>query len=346
MPIYRIADDKIVSMKTTTFGQEGLKERQDLQRMLKDNISVLSPDDEILVVAEEYSNWEDSKRRIDLLGIDKRANLVVIELKRTEDGGHMDLQAIRYAAMISTLTFDDLVSAYSEYLVKSESEKDAEGELLKFLEWEKPLEEKFGQEVKIILASADFSKELTTSVIWLNDSDLDIRCVRLQPYESKDGILLDVQTLIPIREAADYQMRKKGKEQKERESARSSGRDLTKYNVRVAGGELHEKQYKNRAMLHLVSGVLRNGGTPERIEEITKRDIFKSFDGELDAQQIREAMPPGRYRHYFTKENEIFRINGKTYLLRYNVWGPETIDYAQTIQKEFPKLNIEFTPSD
>ena len=34
-----------------------------------------------------------------LLCIDREANLVVVELKRTEDGGHMDLQAIRYAAM-------------------------------------------------------------------------------------------------------------------------------------------------------------------------------------------------------------------------------------------------------
>jgi len=32
-------------------------------------------------------------------------------LKRTEDGGHLELQAIRYAAMVSTMTFDQAVSA-------------------------------------------------------------------------------------------------------------------------------------------------------------------------------------------------------------------------------------------
>ncbi len=42
-------------------------------------------------------------------------------------------------------------------------------------------EEQFGQEVKIVLASAEFSKELTTSVMWLNDFGLDIRCVRMHP---------------------------------------------------------------------------------------------------------------------------------------------------------------------
>lgn len=36
-----------------------------------------------MVIAEEFGEWEDSKRRIDLLGLDREANLVVIELKRT-----------------------------------------------------------------------------------------------------------------------------------------------------------------------------------------------------------------------------------------------------------------------
>ena len=74
MSIYRINNNKIVSLERTTFGQEGLKERQDLQNMLKTQIDVISPD--TLVVAEEFGDWENSRRRIDLFGIDKNANLV------------------------------------------------------------------------------------------------------------------------------------------------------------------------------------------------------------------------------------------------------------------------------
>ena len=54
-----------------------------------------------MVLAEEFGEWEASRRRIDLLVLDKDANLVVVELKRTDDGGHMELQALRYAAMVS-----------------------------------------------------------------------------------------------------------------------------------------------------------------------------------------------------------------------------------------------------
>lgn len=82
MSIYKIRDDKIEKIQRTTFKKQGIRELQDLQNMLKTQIEILSPD--TLVVAEEFSDWKDSRRRIDLLGIDKSANLVVIELKRTE----------------------------------------------------------------------------------------------------------------------------------------------------------------------------------------------------------------------------------------------------------------------
>ncbi len=43
---------------------------------------------------------------------------MVMELKRTEDGGHMELQAIRYAAMVANMTFKKAVEVYGVYLEK------------------------------------------------------------------------------------------------------------------------------------------------------------------------------------------------------------------------------------
>jgi RecB family endonuclease NucS len=51
--------------------------------------------------------------RVDLLAIDANANLVVIEIKRTTDGCHMELQAIRYAAMVSAMTFERAVQIHA-----------------------------------------------------------------------------------------------------------------------------------------------------------------------------------------------------------------------------------------
>src|SRR4051794_14858795 len=110
MALYEITPDKFNKIAETAFDLAGFRERFDLQRLLKKQIEVIAPD--TLVIAEEFGEWEESKRRIDLLAIDKGANLVVIELKRTDDGGHMELQAIRYAAMVSTMTFDRVVDVY------------------------------------------------------------------------------------------------------------------------------------------------------------------------------------------------------------------------------------------
>lgn len=182
MTIYIVGDD-ITPAKRTSFPEQEIREREHLQYLLRRNPEVIAPD--TLIVAEEFSDWEDSRRRVDLLGIDKSANLVVVELKRTEDGGHMELQAVRYAAMLSTMTFDGLVKTYAKHLSPDDPQETfAQQELYDFLGWSRGDDETLG-EVRIVLAAAEFSKELTSSVLWLNARGLDIRCVRMRPYEHR-----------------------------------------------------------------------------------------------------------------------------------------------------------------
>src|ERR1044071_2000212 len=114
MPIYEVTHDQLRKIEETSFGAVGIRERKDLQRLLRSQIETIVPD--VLIIAEEFGEFDESKRRIDLLGIDKDANLVVIELKRTEDGGHMELQALRYAAMVSTITFEKAIDVFADYI--------------------------------------------------------------------------------------------------------------------------------------------------------------------------------------------------------------------------------------
>jgi hypothetical protein len=202
MAIYELAKDGIEKISETSFGKSGVKERADLQRLLREQIEVVAPD--TLVIAEEFGDWVDSKRRIDLLGLDKDANLIVFELKRTRVGGHMELQAIRYAAMVSALTAEKVVDIFEHYLRSHEKDGDPRAIILEFLEWDELDEDQFAQEVRIVLVSADFSRELTTAVIWLNERDLDIRCVRIKPYKEHRRILIDVQKIIQLPDSAVY----------------------------------------------------------------------------------------------------------------------------------------------
>ena len=308
MPIFHYIDRNLSKVKKTTFSIEEMREKEDLQAALKKNISAIS--DDLLVISEEFFEWSHGQRRIDLLAIDKQANIVVIELKRTDSGNYMELQAIRYAAMISQLTWKDTVEIFGKYLEQEYPDKNrnAEKELLKFLNWMEPREDDFGTETHILLVSADFSDELTTSVLWLNDLGLNIRCVQISPYQFEGKVLINVQQIIPIPETEDYQVRvrRKGEEKK---TARYSGRDYTRY-------EFKGVVYNKRQLVLAVVKDWVESNKPQNVEKL--RDAFPqdiAYKGTFvplsEANDIR----------YFTGEADCFSFNDGTCYVVSNQWG-------------------------
>jgi len=246
MGLYSIKGDSLELIKQTTYSEEQVRERQDLQRWLKNSIESIAPD--CMVLDEEFSDWEDSNRRIDLLCLDQEACLVVIELKRTQRGGHMDLQAIRYAAMVSNMTFERAVRAHARYLRNNDQDPaEAEQRLLDFLDWREPNEAEFAQEVKIILGSADFSSEVTSSAIWLGQQGIDVRCVQLVPYKHNGELLVQIEQIIPVQSAEDYQVREREK-LSEQKTARRGGRSSTGFafvNVGEHGGKKNHRSWED-----------------------------------------------------------------------------------------------------
>ncbi len=205
MALYSIASDKLNPVPATTFAAESILERKHLQRMLRQDTTPLG--DDLLVLCEEFGDWEDSNRRIDLLCLDKERGLVVVEIKRSEGGGHMELQAIRYAAMVSGMRLNQAIAAHARMLGGETAEASARQSIAEFLEVDSIEDEALSGEVRIILVAADFSSEITTSVIWLRKRGIDIRCVRLRPYRLGQDVLVDATQIIPLPEAADYEVK-------------------------------------------------------------------------------------------------------------------------------------------
>lgn len=352
MPIYEFAPHRIQPLSKTTFSAMQMHERRDLQRLLRENIEVIAP--HTLVIAEEYGEWDESRRRIDLLGVDHDANLVVIELKRTEDGGHMDLQAIRYAAMVSTMTFDQAVVGYDRYLNQiGRDDADARAILLAFLGWDEPDHDRFAQEVKIVLASAEFSLELTTAVLWLNQRDLDIRCVRLQPYNLSGRVLVDVQQIIPPPEAAEYQVRVREKIRKERE-ARTSGADYTRYNLQL-GQENFPRESKRWALLRTFRYLVKSGIPPETLARHCgprAGRALMSVDGEVGHDEFIRLATASRLElgkrfdpiRWFCDDDELLRVDGRTYAFSSQWGGTDWLEAMANLRDAFPDLGIAFTP--
>ena len=212
MGLYRVdeGDGSLTEIAPAALSGEGLQERGDLQRWLRGHPGALEPG--LFTLAEEYGAWADSSRRIDLLALDADGRLVVVELKRDE-GPFMDLQAIRYAAMVAHMTFARAVDAHERYLQRRGIEGDAEARILDHLGAEDGAEPEIASaRPRILLAARDFPRELTTAVLWLRDSGLDIRCVRLLPYRVDGVLVLDAAQVIPLPEAEDYLVRIRDRE--------------------------------------------------------------------------------------------------------------------------------------
>jgi hypothetical protein len=349
MALYELSKNAITALDRPSFSSQGIGERSDLQRLLKYNIKVVAPDEPLLVIGEEFCDWDGSKRRIDLLALDQEANLVVIELKRTDDGGHMELQAIRYAAMVSTMTFSKAAEVFAEYLEHNNSAEDAQAKLLEFLSWQDVNERPFGQHVRIILVSAEFSKEITTSVLWLNERDLDIRCVRIRPYMLNGRMILDVQQIIPLPEAASYIVQIKHKAEESR-LARIQDRDFSKYDLTV-DGHLLSNLNKRHFALEVVKAALAHGISPAEVFGPMPSRNWLEVDGEVPADEFkRKALESkdGRaldLERYFCGDDELFRIAGRTYALT-RMWGKPNISIVHALISKFPPGVIECTHTE
>jgi hypothetical protein len=59
MTLLYLSEKGIQVVPVTSFGFEGVKERQDLQRLLLDRIDILDPD--LLVITEESGNGRTAK---------------------------------------------------------------------------------------------------------------------------------------------------------------------------------------------------------------------------------------------------------------------------------------------
>lgn len=209
----------LIELDSVTFSNLGLKERFDIQEWIEKMPSILG--EELLVIAKEYEL--PSRSRLDLLAIDKKANLVIVELKRDDSGSNVDWQAIKYASYCSNFTHDEIYRIYAEYLGANEDESELKIE--NFID-EEP--EKLNESQRIILAAKEFHSDVVSAVLWLRDYGVEMQCVKLEPFiDAENNLFINPSIIIPLPEAKDYIKRKETKI-KEKSLSKSSSFSLEK----------------------------------------------------------------------------------------------------------------------
>lgn len=198
------SSNDITKIEKCSFAELGFKEREHLQEWIVKEPSCLG--EELLIIQKEFDGFSDTKERLDLLALDKQGALVIIENKLDDSGKDVTWQALKYASYCSSLSKEDIRQIFQTYLNKYDKDKVAEELLIEFyegLDYDEIVLNK-GLSQRVILIAANFRKEVTSTVMWLMNYNIRIQCFKVTPYKLGDQLLLDLEQIIPIKDAEDY----------------------------------------------------------------------------------------------------------------------------------------------
>ena len=203
--LFRIDPDSRESeaISEVDFAQLGFQERHDIQEWVAANPGILGED--LLIIGKEFSGFDRTNERLDLLAVDADGKLVVIELKRDDSGADAHWQAIKYASYLQRATAERIVGMLAEF--REVSEEDAANLLQRHLGADDL--NALNNDQRIILVSHRFAPEVTSAALWLNEKapgDNLITCIQLTPYrDAKTGSLyVQANTIIPVPGAEAY----------------------------------------------------------------------------------------------------------------------------------------------
>ncbi len=209
----------LIKLDPRQFQELGFKEREHLQEWIEKNPEVLDPD--ILIIQKEYDGFNDTRERLDLLAIDKSGGLVVIENKLDDSGRNVIWQALKYASYCSTLTTAQIIKIFQEYLDQKGTDEDAKEVLLEFLELDDE-EQLLLNDVdqRLIFVANNFRKEVTSTVLWLLDHDINVQCFRATPYSRGEDMFLQIEQIIPLPETEEFIIDAREKEREEKSKSK------------------------------------------------------------------------------------------------------------------------------
>jgi len=222
-------NNEAISLERKTFKELGFTERKHLQEWISKNTNMLG--ERLLIIQKEFSGFDDTNERLDLLAIDENGNLVIIENKLDDTGRDVTWQALKYVSYCAGLSKIDIKDIFQRYLDSQASDENADDVISDFLGIEDFNEAEINKgDQRIILIAASFRKEVTSTVMWLLEHNIHIKCIRVTPYKLNDNVLIDTEQIIPVKDAEDYLIKLANKKQEELLIKESNARS---YSVRM-----------------------------------------------------------------------------------------------------------------
>jgi len=237
---------KAISLEKKSFTELKLSERNDLQEWIVDNPMILG--ENLLIIQKEFDGFSETNERLDLLALDERGRIVVIENKLDDSGRDVVWQALKYASYCATLTKSEICEIYQRYLGTNGDAQEKIAEFYEEQDFESVRLNLVEGDQRIILVAANFRKEVTSTVLWLrNYHSVDITCIKVAPYKDGEKLYLDAEQIIPIQDAQDYQIRLTAKKQEETITSKN---EAARYILRRRFWEMALPELRERTKLY------------------------------------------------------------------------------------------------
>jgi hypothetical protein len=253
----------------------------------------------MLVVGRQLAEFEEDQGRLDVLAIDTLGELVLIELKVTENFRVTDLQALAYAGAYATRPPEDLAETLRRTLQRASetlpatgtgdangarsglnpiaavSLEDAKAVVVQFLELEDFSDWEPSQYVRIKLVAPSFPRRVLKTVKWLGDVyDMPIEAIAVRLFEDRDGrYSLSFERILPLPGEEEFDLTVRRREDRKRAENRT------------------RKRQPPILPLLLQHGIVQDGQLLWIAREQLPLDRRESFDADDPALQVRLRAP-------------------------------------------------------
>lgn len=163
----------------------------DLEGWLEANPDGILEDGPLLIVGRQVPT--DLGKSIDLLGVDREGNVVVVELKRDRTPRDVVAQALEYAAYAARLDVDELESILGEY--RPDGQPDLADQHREYFDQVEPVA--FNKDQRIVIVSQQVTPEIVQTALFLNSKGIQVTCVEFTFFrDAGGGRLLSQETVV------------------------------------------------------------------------------------------------------------------------------------------------------
>lgn len=155
----------------------------DLETLLEINPEYFFEYNKILIIGRQVAT--NLNRFIDLLGVDKNGNTVVIELKREKTPRETLAQLLEYASFIDNLDYDQLNEIFQDYSGEESNLDDYHKEFFELVDESSSIS--WNKSSKLVIVAQEITADIKQTSLFLRKKGLDIYCLEFKYFVNKEN---------------------------------------------------------------------------------------------------------------------------------------------------------------